>query len=117
MPFTLAHPAAAVPLARSSTERFALSALVVGSMAPDFEYPLRWRAEGHLGHTFPGLIVFCLPLGLVALALFHGLVKRPVVLLLPRALRARLSGLPAPGERLTWSRLLSIGRFLRSPSR
>jgi len=40
MPFTFAHPAAAVPLAQF---RLPLSALVVGSMAPDFPSCFTWK--------------------------------------------------------------------------
>jgi hypothetical protein len=38
MPFTLAHAAATVPLLRLLGSRGVFSALVIGSMAPDFAY-------------------------------------------------------------------------------
>ena len=38
MPFTPAHPAIVVPLVRWKPRVFVLSALIVGSMSPDFEY-------------------------------------------------------------------------------
>lgn len=86
MPLTFAHPAAVLPLAR----RLPFSALVVGSMAPDFLYFLRLAPRGHFGHTLPGLVLFCLPVGAAVLWAFHRLVKRPFVALLPAAMQERL---------------------------
>jgi hypothetical protein len=61
MPFTLAHPAAVVPLRRFSSHVPFLG-LVVGSMAPDFEYLLRLRPYGSGAHSFPGVLLFTVPL-------------------------------------------------------
>jgi hypothetical protein len=50
VPFTLAHPAAAVPLLRPLGRRGLLSALVIGSMAPDLWYFVPFdvtRADSH----------------------------------------------------------------------
>jgi hypothetical protein len=88
MPFTLAHPAAAVPLARFGLP---LSALVVGSMAPDFPYFYRLSTSDQSGHTLLGLFTYCLPAGFVALLIYHKLLKRYVLSFLPAADRARLS--------------------------
>src|SRR5262245_66554750 len=86
MPFTLAHPAAVIPLKRY----LPLSALVVGSLSPDLEYLVRLRAVSHLSHTLTGLFSFCLPVGLVLLWLFHRFVKQPLTLLMPTTMRQRL---------------------------
>lgn len=88
MPLTFAHPAAALPLARL---RLPLSALVVGTMAPDFVYYVRLAPRGHYGHTLPGLFLFCLPAGLAVLWLFHRVVKSPLVALSPEAAQRRLA--------------------------
>ena len=90
MPLTFAHPAAAVPLRRLGLP---LSALVVGSAAPDFLYFLRLAPRGHFGHTAAGLFVFCLPMGLAVLLVFHVFQKRPLAALAPVALQRRL-GVP-----------------------
>ncbi len=90
MPFTLAHPAAAVPLRRAMARWGVLSALVIGSMTPDFAYWLPSRVTRAQSHSLEGLFWFCLPMGLAAYALFHLLLKRPAVLLLPEPLRLRL---------------------------
>ena len=104
MPFTLAHPAAVVPL-RKLGPFFLLSPLVVGSMAPDFEYFLRQSPVAVVGHTLPGLFTFCLPLGLCVLWVFHRVVKDPVIDLFPAAHQEQLRSLPSfsftPPMRLT----------------
>ena len=40
-----------------------LSALVVGSVAPDLGYLLYLAPAGTVSHTVAGLFVFCLPVG------------------------------------------------------
>ncbi len=87
MPFTLSHPAAAVPLARFGLP---LSALVMGSMAPDFPYFVNIAADSHYGHTLPGIFLLSMPAGFVALSVFHVLLKLPVLSLLPASHQARL---------------------------
>ena len=86
MPFTLAHPIAVLPLARYGVA----SALVIGSMAPDFWYflPVATREEAH---SYAGLVWFCLPAALAFYLLFHGLLKRPLLALLPRWISERLA--------------------------
>ena len=73
MPFTFAHPAAVLPLYRRGSLSF--SGLVVGAMAPDFEYFLTLRLQGTHGHSFWGLWYFDIPLGLLALWLFHKVIR------------------------------------------
>jgi hypothetical protein len=87
MPFALAHPAAALPFSRCGLP---LSALVAGSMAPDFPYSLHLSGFNQYGHTLGGLFWFCLPSGFAALAVFHGLLKMPLLGLLPRSHQTRL---------------------------
>ncbi len=93
MPFTLCHPAAIIPFAR---QRFVLSALVVGSLSPDFIYFLNLAPRGQFGHTIPGVFLFCLPAGIGVLLIFHALLKWPILSLLPQVLQERLIG-PARG--------------------
>ncbi len=61
MPLTIAHPAAILPFSRQS-KYIHFSAVVLGSMAPDFEYFLRGRPVGEIGHSFTGFFTFNLPL-------------------------------------------------------
>jgi hypothetical protein len=89
MPFTLAHPAAAVPFTRFG---FPLSALVVGSMAPDFPHflPSFLNPKHMYGHTLPGIFWYCVPAGLAMLWLFHKVLKLPLLSLLPTTHQERL---------------------------
>lgn len=88
MPLTFAHPAAVLPLTRL---RLPLSALVVGSVAPDLVYFVRLAPRGHFGHTLPGLFLFCIPAGLALLWVFDRLLKRPLAELAPASAQRRLN--------------------------
>jgi hypothetical protein len=90
MPFTVSHAAAVLPIPRFLGNRVSLSALIIGSMSPDLPYFLR-VFSGVFSHTLLGIIVLCLPLGLVCYAIFHGFCKRPATALLPDFLSARLA--------------------------
>jgi len=103
MPFTPAHAAAALPLRRA---RLILSALLVGTMAPDFEYFLRMAPGGGFGHTFAGSFLLSLPLALAVLWIFHALIKVPLVQLFPDAIRLRL------GPQMGPFRFGGPGRFM-----
>ncbi len=87
MPFTLSHAAAVLPLRRT---RLDMSALVIGSFAPDFPYFMFFAPYGFIGHTPPGIFVFDLPLSLIVLWLFHAYIKWPLLMFLPQAVRRRL---------------------------
>lgn len=94
MPYPFAHPAAVLPLVRPMGRFAAPSALAIGSMLPDFWYfvPLADRADSH---SLAGLFWYCLPVGLAAYALFHLLLKQPLIALLsPRLGSFTCTGLP-----------------------
>ena len=88
MPALFAHPAASVPFARWG---LSVSALIVGSMAPDFLYFFRLSSNSQYGHTLPGLFLFSLPMGLLVLELFQHVLKVPLFMLLPSNHQERLS--------------------------
>jgi hypothetical protein len=92
LPFTLAHPAAVIPLRRY----LVLSALVVGSLAPDFRYFLNLAPRSHIGHSFKGIFIFCLPVGLAVLWIFQQVMKLPLISLAPRSHQQRLVRLAEP---------------------
>lgn len=81
MPLTPCHAAAAWPLVRFF--RLPVAAVVIGSMAPDFEYLLRLRPSGNFGHTLPGIALFCVPVGLLVWAVFTRVVRPWLVELVP----------------------------------
>ena len=100
MPFTLAHPAAVIPLARR-LGRFAVpSALVIGSISPDLAYFLPVPISRGGSHSVAGLLWFCLPAGLVAYIVFHLVLERPLVSLLPARIARRLGSVLCPRRRL-----------------
>ncbi len=88
MPFTISHAAAALPFQRT---RLILSAIIVGSMAPDFEYFVHGRMTSRWSHTLPGVFEFSLPAALIVLAVFHYILKRPIAALLPRTVEQRIT--------------------------
>ncbi|ULJ62939.1 DUF4184 family protein [Wielerella bovis] len=71
MPFTLAHPAAVLPLARCSKCHF--PALILGSLSPDFVYFLGGQASFSIGHTFWGVWLINLPLCFVFYAIYKAI--------------------------------------------
>lgn len=88
MPYTLAHPAAVLPLIRPLRRFTVPSALVIGSMVPDLWYfvPHMIRSESH---SAAGLLWFCIPTGVLAYVVYHLIVKEPLAALLPQFLAAR----------------------------
>jgi hypothetical protein len=104
LPFTLAHPAVVVPLRR----RLLLSALITGSLAPDFHYFLNLWPQGHFTHSIRGVFLFSLPVSLMLLWIFQRVMKLPLISLAPASHQQRLAGFAAP---LRWgppSRFLLI---------
>lgn len=94
MPYPFAHPAAVLPLV-PAMGRFAVpSALAIGSVAPDLWHllPFVERADSH---SAAALFWFCLPAGLLAYALFHLVLKDPLIALLwPRLGAFACRGVP-----------------------
>lgn len=66
MPFTLAHPAAVLPFRRFCPQRLNFTALVLGSISPDFFYFLNFWSLGAYGHTLPGSFLVSLPVCLIS---------------------------------------------------
>jgi len=50
MTFTFAHPAVVIPLKEKRPKWFNGTALILGRMAPDFEYFIRFEAKAVVGH-------------------------------------------------------------------
>jgi hypothetical protein len=109
MPLTFAHPAAVIPLKKRLKNWGDLSALVIGSLAPDFAYLPSMPVDRLQSHSFAGMFWFCLPTGLFVYFLFHYFMKRPMVSLLPDQLAKRLPP-SSPGNITTFnvSAVLSI---------
>jgi Domain of unknown function (DUF4184) len=82
MPFPLAHPAAVLPLRRYCPRWLNFPALVIGSLAPDAGYFFGEQHMGPFSHGLAGSFGFCLPFGLVMVALFYWL-RSPALKFLP----------------------------------
>lgn len=82
MPLTFAHPAAILPFSRKS-KYINFSAMVIGSMAPDFEYFLRGQPGGEIGHTFLGFLFFNLPLVALIYLIYHYFIHQTLLQHLP----------------------------------
>jgi hypothetical protein len=78
MPFTLAHPVAIMPLTKRSF-KLSETALIAGSIMPDFEYFLQMREVENFGHHWAGVLLFDLPVTLVFCFLFHEILKKPLL--------------------------------------
>lgn len=83
MPFTLAHPAAILPFTKCK-RHFHLPAMILGSMAPDFEYFLRGRPSGIYGHTLWGMFLLDLPLVAVVYLIGKNVIWKSLAAYLPR---------------------------------
>lgn len=64
MPIPFAHPSAVLPLFRYS-HYLSISALIIGSVVPDFEHFMELQRSAKFGHTFLGVLLFNLPIGVI----------------------------------------------------
>lgn len=80
MPFTVSHAAAVLPLHRIT--KLPLTALMVGSMAPDFGYFFSLEASRALTHSFSGLFIFSLPMGLFTWLFYVAFLEKATITLL-----------------------------------
>ncbi|WP_256758165.1 DUF4184 family protein [Cohnella sp. WQ 127256] len=85
MPFTFAHPTYAFPLKFINPRWFSVTGLVLGSMAPDFEYFIALEPHRTIGHSFSGFVLQVIPLCILFAYLIHTFVKESLVLHLPSA--------------------------------
>lgn len=91
MPLTFSHPAIVLP-AKYLPERWvSMTALIVGSVTPDFEYFIRLREESFYTHTWMGMLWLDLPLGLLLTFIYHYLVRDLFTCNIPAFFRKRFS--------------------------
>jgi len=67
-----------------------MTGLVIGSIAPDFEYFFRMQVSSYYSHTWTGLLWFDLPLTIILAFVFHLLVRNSLIDNLPNFLAQRL---------------------------
>lgn len=83
MPFTFSHPIYALPLKSMSPKYISTTGLVLGSMAPDFEYFLMLEPYRSIGHTVSGLFLQAIPLSILLALIFHLIIKKLLAIHLP----------------------------------
>ena len=83
MPYTLSHLAAVLPFSRLLARLRILSAMVIGSMVPDFGYLLPIHPLRPATHSAVSLVTFSLPVGLLSYWIFQRWLKVPLFNLLP----------------------------------
>jgi hypothetical protein len=98
MPFTLAHPAAALPLRR--VRALPMDALVIGTMLPDISLFGRFAPPYALTHSLQLALPVDLPWGLCILWLAR-LARPSTVWLMPKAVRSRVPD-HAPRHATSW---------------
>ncbi len=112
MPFTPTHILAILPITAVKHLRLPFSALVIGSMIPDFPLFVPLSPTYDTTHSVPGILTACLPLGLTWFLVFQLLMKRPLFALLPEAIRSRclpqVKPCVEPGARFFASASLAI---------
>ncbi|MDF1661876.1 MAG: DUF4184 family protein [Planctomycetota bacterium] len=110
MPFTVTHILAITPVAKLGREKLPLSALVIGSMVPDFPlfFPIGLRYQET--HSILGILTVCLPVGLALYWIFHGIMAEALFELLSPKLRGKAARYltKTVGNRLQKSFLVAI---------
>jgi len=91
MPFTFSHPSILLPFLYLPRKWISVTGLVVGSMAPDFEYFLRMRMKSEYSHTLAGMFWFDLPVAILVAFVFHLIIRNPLIDHLPRFLSERFA--------------------------
>jgi len=87
MPFTPAHSAIVLPFLRS--RYCSATGLIVGSIAPDFEYFFKLSVSSVHSHTLAGIFYFDIPVVLLLSLVFHLVVKKNLIMNLPIFLQVR----------------------------
>ena len=100
MPWTFAHPAAILPLRQCG--RLPLSALVIGSLSPDFCYYLGLISWAGFTHSWSGVLGFSLPVGGLLWLLWIAL-RKNIIDLLPVVHRVVAENRHELGIKSGWS--------------
>lgn len=91
MPFTISHTVAVIPLYKYLGKFGALSALIIGSMTPDFAYLTPYLVHQRMdSHSLLGVYLYAIPMGLTVYFLYHLLMAPVIVSLLPKSLQRHL---------------------------
>jgi hypothetical protein len=118
MPVTFfAHQTVVLPLKRVRPRWFDGTALVIGSMAPDFGYPMRGWIQRH-SHQFAGLVAWGLPFTIVVTLAIRGWVANTAFAHLPDGGNLRLHSYRALRDRrppwwmMLYSAFIGVGSHI-----
>ena len=106
MPFTLSHVIAIVPVAVVTERKLPFSALVIGSMIPDFPMFVPLSPAYDTTHSISGLLTADLPLGLACFFCFQWIMKRPLFFILPQYIQRRTVRYSSSCVQASWKFLL-----------
>ena len=91
MPFTVSHAVAVIPLYKYLGKFGALSALIIGSMTPDFAYMTPYLVYQRMdSHSLVGIYLYAIPMGLTVYFLYHLLMAPVLVSILPKVIQKNL---------------------------
>src|ERR1700728_4332904 len=91
MPLTFSHPAIILPAKYLPEKWVSMTALIVGSVTPDFEYFIRLREGSYYTHTWTGMLWLDLPVGLLLTFIYHYMVRDLFICNTPVFFRKRFS--------------------------
>ncbi len=90
MAFTLAHPAAVVNLSKKHRSYINNAAMILGTMAPDFEYFIYFKPMEVIGHSIKGFVLINLPLVVLLYLIFYKFIKNDLISNLPKGINEHL---------------------------
>ena len=92
MPFTISHAVAVLPISKHFAKHTAFSALIIGSMTPDFAYLTPFLVDQRVdSHSLLGIYLFCIPMGLTVYFIYHFFMAPVIVSILPKKLQQYLN--------------------------
>jgi hypothetical protein len=83
VPFTVSHAAAVLPIHWLGRHKLPLTALMVGSMTPDFGYFISHEMSRMVTHAPRSLFTFSLPVGLAVWFFYVAMLEKATITLLP----------------------------------
>jgi tetratricopeptide (TPR) repeat protein len=90
MPFTFAHPAILYPFIKYKN-KLSITAFVIGSMVPDYEFFFQLKEVNKIGHGALGFFVFDLPLAYLFCYFFHNVLRNTFITNLPKYYQQKIS--------------------------
>jgi hypothetical protein len=82
MPFTFSHPAIVLPFCKINFN-ISITALIIGSIVPDYEFLLQLRELNHIGHSGIGILIIDIPLAYLFCYFFHNVLRNNTIVNLP----------------------------------